>query len=309
MSSPPRPARTDGLTWPSLPWGTGTESLCRLEAATPAPSACQADVGRAKASESIYGMSVTVEILRNRWSGRQGQVLAAETINRMIRGQALDGLPLSRRDDRFDLRYLWLVSARLIDDPHLAAGTLHLTPTLADVHVADLDLTGSTARLDLDNAGFRNCLLDRAGWQGWQVRASTVMNCSFRRADLRDSAFDVNDPHGPVLQASRSRWAGCDFTRTRTGPYARWGRAIFEGCLFDNTAFSGYAGGPRFFGNSFLDCIFRGRFKTTLTFGPYVPQALPPDAKPLLRNVDFREAHIDDLHITANIDAQSCHHA
>lgn len=104
-------------------------------------------------------------------------------------------------------------------------------------------------------------------------------------------------------------WAGCDFTRTRTGPYASWGRAIFDRCLFESTAFSGYAGGPRFVGNSFLDCIFRGRFKTTLTCGPYVPQILPQDARPQLRNVDFREADIDDLEITANIDAQCCQHA
>ena len=112
-----------------------------------------------------------------------------------------------------------------------------------------------------------------------------------------------------MLQTRRSRWAGCDFTRTRTGPYASWGRAIFDRCLFESTAFSGYAGGPRFAGNSFLDCIFRGRFKTTLTFGPYVPQILPPDARPQLRSVDFREADIDDLDITANIDAQSCQYA
>lgn len=254
-------------------------------------------------------MSVAAETLRNRWSGRQGQTLAAEVINRLIRGQTLDNLAISHHDGRFDLRYLWLVSTRLVDDPRLATRTFDLVPTLADVHVADLDLTGSTARLDLDNSEFRNCLLDRAGWQGWRVRASTVNGCSFQRTDLRDSSFDANDPLGPVLQTRRSRWTGCDFTRSRTGPYASWGRAIFDGCLFDSTAFSGHAGGPRFAGNSFLDCTFRGQFKTTLTFGPYVPQALPPDDRPQLRNVDFREAEIDNLDITANIDAQSCQHA
>ena len=199
--------------------------------------------------------------------------------------------------------------AKLIDDPHLAAGTPDLTPTLADVHVANLDLTGSTTRLDLDNAEFRNCLLDRAGWQGWQVRASTVMNCSFRRADLRDSAFDANDPLGPVLQASRSSWVGCDFTRTRTGPYARWGRAIFERCLFDNTAFPGYAGGAPLLRELIPGLHLPRPVQNHPDLRALRPTGPPPDARPLLRNVDFREAHIDDLHITANIDAQSCHRA
>ena len=100
---------------------------------------------------------------------------------------------------------------------------------------ADLDLSHATFRMDLTGMTVTNVRFDRVGWQNWIVRASWLTDCSFKAADLRDSRFD--DGNGrlasePVLYPA-SRYERCDFTRTRTGHYASWGRAVFEDCLFD----------------------------------------------------------------------------
>jgi hypothetical protein len=59
------------------------------------------------------------------------------------------GLPIGRHQGRFDLRASWLVSTRGVNDPTLG-GRLGAVPTLRNRTIADIDLTASTARLNLD---------------------------------------------------------------------------------------------------------------------------------------------------------------
>src|SRR5215469_18880107 len=82
-----------------------------------------------------------------------------------------------------------------------------------------------------------NVRFDRVGWRNWIVQASRLADPSFRAADLRDSHFDGRNGYladDPVLYPV-SRYQRCDFTRTRTGPYASWGHGIVEECLFNST--------------------------------------------------------------------------
>jgi hypothetical protein len=125
-----------------------------------------------------------------------------DAINALLAGNSLNSLPIGRHEGRFDLRASWLVSTRGVNDPALA-GRLGAVPTLRNTTIADIDFAASTARLNLDGCVMVNCVLDRAGWQGWSVRCSHIEDCSFVRADLRDSHFDArNDIHTP---AGRSR--------------------------------------------------------------------------------------------------------
>jgi uncharacterized protein YjbI with pentapeptide repeats len=156
---------------------------------------------------------------------------------------------------------------------------------------ADLDLSHATFRMDLTGMTVTNVRFDRVGWQNWIVRASWLTDCSFKAADLRDSRFD--DGNGrlasePVLYPA-SRYERCDFTRTRTGHYASWGRAVFEDCLFDSTKL----GSPNwFYGASFKRCTFSGEYRD-VCFGWRVPGDEPA---PWVE-VDAREASFYSLGI------------
>jgi hypothetical protein len=197
--------------------------------------------------------------LRQRWSGKTGQDLARSIITRLLTGDSLDGLPLESVEDRVDLRGLWLASSRGLPGPRLA-GDLEGVPAATNGTWSDLDLSYGTFRMDLTGMTVRNVRFDRVGWQNWRVRASRLTGCSFRAADLRDSHFD--DGNGRLASEAVlhpvSRYDDCDFTRTRTGHYASWGRAVFEDCLFDSTKL----GSPNwFYGAQLRRCTFRGEFR------------------------------------------------
>jgi uncharacterized protein YjbI with pentapeptide repeats len=241
-----------------------------------------------------------------------------DVLNALLAGAPLDGLPTGRHLGRADLRASWLVSTRGVNDPALARPGVTV-PTLRGVTLTGIDFTGSTAQFHLDGCVMTDCVLDRAGWQGWQVRDSLLEDCSFTRADLRDSRFDAESKFpardaesgklpGPDAahrtRAGRSIYRRCDFTRARTGPYAGWGHALFEDCLFDSTAFSYYAGGQRFRGASFSGCTFRGTYKN-LEFGyPKDPDGLSAALRPVLRDTDFRAATVG--YLTFHLVPENC---
>jgi uncharacterized protein YjbI with pentapeptide repeats len=253
----------------------------------------------------------TLGELRARWSDSDRRDLVKDAVNALLAGDSLDSLPIGRHHGRFDLRASWLVSTRGVSDPTLA-GRLGAVPTLRNKTIADIDFTASTARLNLDGCVMANCVLDRVGWQGWSVHRSQIEDCSFVRADLRDSHFDAgNDvtvlevPGGRSWQdhGARTAYRRCNFTRTRTGPYVGWGNALFDDCLFADTAFSNYAG-PQFRGASFTGCTFTGHYKS-LEFGyGRQPTGLPEPLKPAVRNVDFHRASID--YLTFNQEPEDC---
>lgn len=174
------------------------------------------------------------------------------------------------------------------------AGDLEGVPAADGGVWTDIDLSHATFRIDLAGMTATNVLFDRVGWQGWRVRASTLAGCSFRAADLRDGSFDAgNDPlPSQRKQQPASRYQRCDFTKTRTGRYVSWGRAVFEKCLFDSTRF---ASPNWFYGAELTKCIFRGAFRD-VCFGWPSPGHEPA---PLLDFVDVREATFESLGIYA----------
>jgi hypothetical protein len=148
--------------------------------------------------------------------------LARSAVVRLLAGDPLHDLPLARHNGRVDLRALWLVSARGLPGPRLA-GDLEGVPAADGGAWADLDLSYATFRLDLAGMTVTNVLFDRADWQGSRVKASSLTDCSFLAADLRDSQFDLADTgattvgltqaptatigwRGPRLHRGAGRW-------------------------------------------------------------------------------------------------------
>jgi hypothetical protein len=69
---------------------------------------------------------------------------------------------------------------------------LATVPTAEGVVWRDLDLSGSTFRIDLRNAALSNITFDSAGWPDWNVEASTLRDCTFVAANMGDTHFDRN---------------------------------------------------------------------------------------------------------------------
>ena len=103
----------------------------------------------------------SVRALKNRWSGERQQV-ARVVVERLILGGSLEELDLDRVTGRLDLRGLWLARTRGL--PGLPSDPLATVPTAEGVTWRDLDLSGSTFRIDLRNAALSNIAFDSAGW-------------------------------------------------------------------------------------------------------------------------------------------------
>ena len=192
-------------------------------------------------------------------------------VERLILGGSLEELDLDRVTGRLDLRGLWLARTRGL--PGLPSDPLATVPTAEGVTWRDLDLSGSTFRIDLRNAALSNIAFDSAGWPDWNVEASTLRDCTFVAASMGDTHFDRNSglQDRPLVTAS-SRLEGCDFTRTRLGPYSSFGRADIVGCTFASTRFPS----PMSFrGASLQSCRFTGSFRS-VSFGWTGPHAEPP---------------------------------
>jgi uncharacterized protein YjbI with pentapeptide repeats len=226
--------------------------------------------------------------IKHRWAGTEGQGLAREAVLRLLTGSKLDGLAWGQHQGRTDLRGIWLASARDLPGPRLA-GALEGVPAASGVAWSGLDLSEPTFRIDLQDADVTDTVFDGVRWQGWRVRSSIIKGCSFTGADLRDAKFDDGNgglprdavPYGPTT------YQRCDFTKTRTGPYAGWGRAVFDHCTFSSTQFTS----PQWFqGAELLSCAFRGQFREVI-FGWAAPGDQPA---PRISSVDVRDAIFKD---------------
>lgn len=209
-------------------------------------------------SEVGHSRRVAVQrVLKDRWSGANQQ-RARAVVECLMTGDSLDELPLDEHDGRADLRGLWLVSTKGL--PGLGADALATTPTAEAVAWNRLDLSGSTVRIDLRGAVLSDVRLDRVGWRDWKVQRSTLTDCSFVGAALGDVQFDWGNPglqDRPVI-GMPSRLDRCDFSGTKLGAYAGFGRAELTDCHFVDTRFPS----PMWFrGASVRGCLFAGCFR------------------------------------------------
>jgi hypothetical protein len=224
--------------------------------------------------------------LARRWQAGEGPRLAALVLDRLLAGEPLSDLTLGRCEGRVDLRGFATPTPRVLgtselvgDETHTGLGWLGGLIEFRGVALSDLDLSGSR----LENLRFfdttvRNCRFDSArcrDWRGWSL---VVEQCTFRQADLRDSAL------GTWYEGNGNQYRDVDFGAADLRGIACQGSG-FEDCDFAGA----YLDKVEFGGCRFLHCRFVGRldeviFSQALTAGTGKPEP------GILSDVDFSAA-------------------
>jgi uncharacterized protein YjbI with pentapeptide repeats len=124
-----------------------------------------------------------------------------------------------------------------------------------------------------------DCSFDNCQAQEWRTWATTFTNCSFKRADLRNSML------GGVENGERCVYSAVDFSDAdlRKTIYKAAG---FERCQFRNTALAQVD----FQTSTFVDCVFEGRLREVTFYARgYEGEAFPENK---MINVDFSRAQL-----------------
>jgi uncharacterized protein YjbI with pentapeptide repeats len=226
---------------------------------------------------------------RRRWQTPEGRDLAAQVLDALarkrvgIRRRRLDQLPLGRHDGRIDVRGLE------VPDPQVGGsyrvGGLQFTetygvPELHRLSLEGVDFTGARlSHVRMRNCRFVNCVFDRASCRGWRLWDCTIEECSFRGADLRESALGPW-PHGV------NTWANDDFSGADLRELVIKG-ANFEQCDFSESRLDG----AELHQCTIRGCRFQGRMERVIFEG----RELPARPFPVEIEVDFSHAYFADV--------------
>jgi uncharacterized protein YjbI with pentapeptide repeats len=147
--------------------------------------------------------------LSQRWSTAEGQKLAHEVVARLVKGRALDNLPLERHEGRIDLRGLQVtapktgrrITGRLGEQSLTAielAGILELRGVVLD----GLDLSGAQLEsLRFFDSKIANSRFNGANCKDWRLWGVEVSNVSFDDAMMRDAVLGAwYEGHGDVYR-------------------------------------------------------------------------------------------------------------
>jgi uncharacterized protein YjbI with pentapeptide repeats len=219
----------------------------------------------------------------------------ANVLELIERGVPLTEFPQARHNRRIDLRgcdLATLGSKRHFGAPAppLAQGPLgEFTKWFQTINIP-LSLRGITLR-DIDFAKCKldhmrcfectidNCVFDQASCSDWRMWATTVSNCSFARATLRESGL------GGIFEGKANRFDNVSFIRTDLRRTAH-GVASFVDCIFDHANLCGVG----FHGTRFSRCVFRGELYDVMFFEHGYgsgQEDFPPNE---MEDVDFSEA-------------------
>jgi len=158
----------------------------------------------------------------------------AEIWSRLLDGASLETLGLKRIRGRFDLRGLTApkppseaddVARQALDDPE-EDGIV-----VSDACWKNLDFSNSQlSHLRFEDCVINNCLFDRANCNDWQLRGTTLIDCSFHAADLRNARLNGVDATG-----KRNSFRNVDFTGAEL-PEKSVASIDFSGCIFSENA-------------------------------------------------------------------------
>jgi uncharacterized protein YjbI with pentapeptide repeats len=208
----------------------------------------------------------------------------AEILTRLIRGESLDGLGLRVTDGRLD------ISGLAVPDPTagktiMRTGTADVMQLMGVVKVRNVRWQSlNLQRSGLSHMKFFDCLIDNCVFdnsicQNWGLWGTTVTNCSFRSADLRQSGL------GGVKEGKRNVYAEVDFSSAdlrQTGCKA----AEFVGCKFEDTRLDRVD----FQTSTFKNCQFAGELREVI----FCRRGFKGEAFPAneMENVSFARAKL-----------------
>ncbi|WP_371415829.1 pentapeptide repeat-containing protein [Oerskovia sp. KBS0722] len=159
---------------------------------------------------------------------------------------------------------------------------------IRNVAVENLDLRGARIEhLRLVGVTLRNCRFDGSELRDLRVWWSTVENCSFVEADLKDSSLGGRGAKG--LRRRTTIWRACDFRRAdlrRTGHASEsYADCDFRGARLSGVDFDGAVHEGSLFSGLLSEVVFR-RFSRSRELIRGKPNEL--------RDCDFRETLLDD---------------
>ncbi|MGW9198546.1 pentapeptide repeat-containing protein [Micromonospora chersina] len=211
-------------------------------------------------------MKESVSSLKRRWRSDAGQELALAVQGAIRDNRPLDGLGLAEVNGRVDLRFIPLAAEFAL---------------LSGVHLESLDLSGAMAsNLRLVDSEIRDCVFGSAECRYWHLQNTLVRDCSFTRADLRDSTLG-EWRNGRGNRYSRTNFAFARLQRSTTRA------AIYEDCDFSNAQLDKV----NFWQSTVIRCRFAGKLRDVIFDGRNLGEG-KPDINPM-QDVDFSEAHFD----------------
>ncbi|HUQ35807.1 MAG TPA: hypothetical protein VM144_05465 [Aestuariivirga sp.] len=123
-----------------------------------------------------------------------------------------------------------------------------------DLSIQDTDFSGGNFQyLGVERCTFRNCLFDCAIMSGWRVHLSKFENCSFKKADMRQSSIGFGGTEFSSCSFDAARLARIGFTYVVFNDIdfdgRDWSHVLFETSGFWNCRFIGHFKDSRFLAN------------------------------------------------------------
>ena len=236
-----------------------------------------------------------------------------EAWQRLLAGEPLTRLSLPTKGGRIDLSGLMLPEPKALERWHTPIGNVESykpNASLRKVKWSDIDFSQSELHsVCFEESEISNCCFDQCELQNLRLWASTIEDCSFRGADLRQSGLGLATIEG-TLSGRRNRFVNVDFAKAdlRNTVYVA---AAFERCSFRFAKLVNILFGT----STFVDCSFEGElrevrfWRSDLSVRGFPTDAFPPNeminvdfSRARLREVEFRGLKLDRVRLPNDTD-------
>jgi uncharacterized protein YjbI with pentapeptide repeats len=237
----------------------------------------------------------------------------AEAWRRLLTGESLTDLSLPKKNGRIDFSGLVLPQPKVLERRNIPFGKMERYEPNALFQKAKLhDIDFSQRKLDslsFEESELSNCCFDRCELRNLRIWASTIRDCTFCDADLRESGLGLATIEGP-LSGKRNRFINVEFAKAdlRNTVYVA---AAFEQCSFRFTKLVNILFGT----STFKDCSFEGElrqvrfWRSDLSVRGFPADAFPSNemidvdfSRATLRDVEFRGLTLDRVRLPDDAD-------
>jgi uncharacterized protein YjbI with pentapeptide repeats len=208
---------------------------------------------------------------------------------RLVTAGSLDDLALPRTEEgRIDLRGLAAPQPTVVREIAMFGGVsvsqMSGQTILKDVKWHALDFSRSVLdSLVFVDGDIQGCSFEGARCRRWSVSGTTIIETSFRGADLRQTALS-----GLGVAGERNSFHRVDFTEADLRDTTHVS-GDFVDCDFSRADLSNVD----FKGDVFVNCLFEGTLNEVMFYKHHVlHKTLPPNE---MKNVDFRRAKFHDV--------------
>jgi uncharacterized protein YjbI with pentapeptide repeats len=225
-------------------------------------------------------ISADVKMLRERWRSPEGRALGL-AVARWLAGKGWrPPRGVGRHEGRVDLRGFAFPDARQVGPIKVGRSTFQSIegmPQFAEVRWREIDFTGAVIRhARFFSSVIEDCRFDEADLFDWRLWDAKITDCSFVKADLRNSAIGT----GTTDENGENVWTRVNFDR------ADLVDATVVGCVFRQCTFRKAKIRKVWFSYvTFEDVVFEGLLESVLFEARQFENKRDPGP---MRDVDFR---------------------